>query len=59
MSTIRNGPLVRMPVLARPVLREGPGGRGAGSGVEAAAADCSKLRGLARDMCYRALARPL
>lgn len=58
MSNTRCTPQIRIPVLARPVVREGMGGRGAGPGVEAAAADCSKLRGLARDMCYRALSRP-
>ncbi len=58
MNTTRCAPSMRIPVLARPVLREGIAGRSVDRGVEAAAADCSRLRGLARDMCYRALARP-
>jgi hypothetical protein len=50
---------LRMPVLSAPVVRDGgrPSGPLGTAGLAASAVDCSKLRGIARDMCYRATAR--
>jgi hypothetical protein len=54
-----------LPKLARGIDRDEngpPASEAAGSGVAAALVDCRKLRGPARDMCYKALAlarRPL
>jgi hypothetical protein len=59
MSAEPNTRPLRLPVLARPVVRDAtrPGSSAGGPGVDPAAVDCSKLRGLARDMCYRSQAR--
>jgi hypothetical protein len=59
MTTTRVPNSLRMPVLSRPVVRDGerPTGPLGSQGLGASAADCSKLRGIARDMCYRAQAR--
>lgn len=50
---------LRLPRQAAPVLRDGarPTGPIGTAGLEPAAVDCNKLRGIARDMCYRAKAR--
>lgn len=46
----------RLPVQARPILRDGPA-QPTTDGVIPAVVDCSKLRGAARDMCYGATYR--
>jgi hypothetical protein len=50
---------LRLPRLAAPVVREStrPTGPIGTAGIEPSAVDCNKLRGIARDMCYRARAR--
>ncbi|GAA3383894.1 hypothetical protein [Cryptosporangium minutisporangium] len=52
-------PRLRPPSPVRGVTREGSAARpGDGPGVRAAAVDCSKLRGLARSLCYKAHSAP-
>jgi hypothetical protein len=58
MKTYPN-PIPKPPVLARGIDRDGNAAmamRRDGRGVEAAAADCTKLHGPARAMCYQAQA---
>ena len=53
-------PTLELPVLAPAVVREENGTAASGHdgpGVDAARASCEKLRGPAREMCYKALAR--
>ena len=59
MTKVPNPTSLRMPVLSAPVVRDSgrpPGPLGT-MGLEVSAVDCSRLRGIARDMCYRAQAR--
>ncbi len=58
MSTFR-APTLTLPILARGVLRDDvvePAGESDGTGVAAAGVDCRKLRGPAREICYKAVA---
>ena len=50
---------LRLPRLAAPVWREStrPSGPIGTTGVEPSAVGCNNLRGIARDMCYRARAK--
>jgi hypothetical protein len=50
---------LRLPRQAAPVVREStrPTGPIGAEGLEPSAVDCNRLRGIARDMCYRARAR--
>jgi hypothetical protein len=59
MSEKTSATTLRLPRQAAPVLRDGtrPAGPIGTAGLEPAAVDCNKLRGIARDMCYRAQAR--
>ncbi|WP_410586807.1 hypothetical protein [Amycolatopsis sp. lyj-23] len=52
-------PTLALPRIARGIDRDGtaaPASLRDGPGLDAARADCRKLRGPARDMCYKALA---
>jgi hypothetical protein len=59
MSEKTSTTTLRLPRQAAPVFRDGsnPAGPIGTAGVEPSAVDCNRLRGIARDMCYRARAR--